>query len=698
MMFPALWNDAWISALVNHLWQSTAVALTAWFLAWMLRSNHARTRYWLWMIASVKFLLPFSLLIAAGESLRSVISPPMRSAAFAAAMEQLAQPFPQPVASSAALPIAAAPVAAGYVRDLLPLALITVWLVGFLVIAFSWARKWWQIRSVVRSSSHMTLGTPVPAFTTEHALEPGVFGILRPVLLLPVSLIDRLSPPQLNAVLAHEMCHVRRRDNLTAAIHMMVQAVFWFYPPVSWIGARLVEERERACDEAVLQSGNQAEIYAESILNVCKFYIESPLACMSGITGSDLKRRILRIMTEQVARKLDFSRKLLLSIAAIIAIAAPIAFGLVNITQVRAQSAGTKTTQSIADSWQGTLHAGRDLRTVVKITKDSSGYKAVFYSIDQGGDGLPVTKITLDGTTVKMSLTMIGGSYDGKLSPDGKTIVGTWSQGPNPLPLTLTRVTPETEWTIPPPTPKLPPMDANASPSFEVTTVKPSKPDTPGKMFGIRGRQFKTVNTTLDDLISFAYGVHAKQVIGAPAWVATDKYDINAEPDGEGAPSDKQWKIMVQKLLADRFQFGFHRDKRDLSVYVLSVTKSGSKMTKSQGDPNGLPALFFRNLGDLHVANATMADFAGLMQAAVLDRPVINQTELAGRYDFTLKWTPDDSQFSGMGAKIPPPTDSADAPPNLYTAIQEQIGLKLDATKGAAEVLVIDKVEKPSAN
>jgi uncharacterized protein (TIGR03435 family) len=155
---------------------------------------------------------------------------------------------------------------------------------------------------------------------------------------------------------------------------------------------------------------------------------------------------------------------------------------------------------------------------------------------------------------------------------------------------------------------------------------------------------------------------------------------------------------MVQKLLADRFQFGFHSDKRDLSVYVLSVTKSGSKMTKSQGDPNGLPALFFRNLGDLHVANATMADFAGLMQAAVLDRPVINQTELAGRYDFTLKWTPDDSQFSGMGAKIPPPTDNADAPPNLYTAIQEQIGLKLDATKGAAEVLVIDKVEKPSAN
>jgi len=120
------------------------------------------------------------------------------------------------------------------------------------------------------------------------------------------------------------------------------------------------------------------------------------------------------------------------------------------------------------------LHAGRDLRTVVKISKaDGGGYKAVFYSIDQGGDGLPVDNVTLDGATVKMTLKMIGGTYEGKLSSDGKTITGTWTQGP-PLPLNLTRATPETEWTIPPPRPKIPPMDANANPSFEVATIKPS--------------------------------------------------------------------------------------------------------------------------------------------------------------------------------------------------------------------------------
>jgi uncharacterized protein (TIGR03435 family) len=164
-------------------------------------------------------------------------------------------------------------------------------------------------------------------------------------------------------------------------------------------------------------------------------------------------------------------------------------------------------------------------------------------------------------------------------------------------------------------------------------------------------------------------------------------------------PNDKQWKGMIQKLIVERYKFTFHRDKKELSVYVLSVAKTGPKLTKSEGDPNGLPGLFFRGRpGDLGVRNANMADFAGLLQGAVLDRPVVDQTGLTGRFDFTLNWTPDDSQFAGMGAKIPPPTDGANAPPSLYTAIQEQIGLKLDATKALADVIVIDHLEKPSEN
>ena len=699
MISPAFWNQTWTAALVNHLWQSTVVTLIAWLLAFAMRNNHARTRYSVWMIASIKFLLPFSLLIAAVERLRSMVATPIQRPAFAATLEQITQPFPQVASPAAGASVSAVPAIASHHADLLPFILLMVWLCGLFVVVFSWVRGWLQIRASVRASSRMTLVADVPVLSSPRLLEPGIFGIVHPVLLLPEGIGERLTAAQLGTIITHEMCHVRRRDNLTAAIHMVVEATFWFHPAVWWIKARLLEERERACDEAVLQSGYEADLYAQSILNVCKFYVESPLACVSGVTGSDLKRRIVRIMEEQMGNKLDISRKILLGLAATVALAVPITFGLVHINPVSAQTTAANLTQDIADTWQGTLHAGKDLRTVLKITKaDGGGYKAAFYSIDQGGAPIPVAKLTLEGTTVKMSVTAVGGTYEGKLSSDGKSIVGNWSQGPNPLPLTLTRATPETAWAIPEPPPVIPPMAANANPSFEVATIRPSKPDTPGRMFRVQGRRFSTLNTTLSDIISFAYGTHPKQLIGAPAWVDTDKFDIEAQPDGEGAPSDKQWKIMWQKLLAERFKLSFHRDKKELSVYVLSVSKTGQKLTKSESDPNGLPGLWFQALGNLNVRNATMEDFAGLMQSAVLDRPVLDQTGLTGRWDFILKWTPDDSQFASFGMKIPPPTDAATAPPALYTAIQEQIGLKLDATKAPAEVFVVDHVEKPSEN
>jgi uncharacterized protein (TIGR03435 family) len=241
-------------------------------------------------------------------------------------------------------------------------------------------------------------------------------------------------------------------------------------------------------------------------------------------------------------------------------------------------------------------------------------------------------------------------------------------------------------------------MAADATPEFEVATIKPATPDRPGKGFMVRGRQFSTVNTTLGDLITFAYGIHAKQIIGAPAWVDTEKFDLAAQPNGEGQPNDKQWKAMIQKLLADRFKLAFHREKKELSVYAIVVGKNGPKLTKSESTGN-LPGLFFRGLGNLPAVNATMADFAGVMQSAVLDRPVVDQTGITGRWDFTLLWTPDEFQFAGLGVKPPPPpANNAAAPPDLFTAFQEQLGLKLESTKAQAEVFVIDKVAKPTEN
>ena len=176
-------------------------------------------------------------------------------------------------------------------------------------------RGWLRIRAAVRSSTPMDIPFPVEVRSSPALLEPGVVGFFRPILLCPAGIVERLTPSQLQAVLAHELCHIQRRDNLTAAIHMMVEAVFWFHPLVWWISARLMEERERACDEEVLELGSEPQVYAESILKTCEFCVESPLACVSGVTGADLKKRIVRIMTAASQRTSSVSgRRLLLAV------------------------------------------------------------------------------------------------------------------------------------------------------------------------------------------------------------------------------------------------------------------------------------------------------------------------------------------------------------------------------------------------
>lgn len=353
-----------------------------------------------------------------------------------------------------------------------------------------------------------------------------------------------------------------------------------------------------------------------------------------------------------------------------------------------------------AGTWQGTLQVGKGLRTVLKTTKaDAAGYKSVFYSIDQGGRPIPVSTVSVDGATVRLTIDALDGKYEGKLSPDGSALAGTFTQGGHPLPLNFVRATKATEWAIPDPPARLPPMAADAKPNFEVATIKPSNPEVPGKAFGINGRRFSTLNTSLSDLMQFAYGISAKEILGAPEWALTDKYDLAAQPDGEGAPSDTQWKGMLQKLLTERFKLGFHHDKKELSIYSLVVGKAGPKLTRSQSDSK-MPSLMFRGGNGLVLPaqNATLTDFTRVMQAAVLDRPVVNNTGLEGRYDFTLRFTPDDSMMGGMGSRMPPPADGAEAPPSLFTAIQDQLGLRLDPVKAPVDVFVVDHVEKPSAD
>jgi uncharacterized protein (TIGR03435 family) len=242
-------------------------------------------------------------------------------------------------------------------------------------------------------------------------------------------------------------------------------------------------------------------------------------------------------------------------------------------------------------------------------------------------------------------------------------------------------------------------MPADAKPGFEVVTIKPSDPDRPGKLFTVRGRHIMTINTNVNDLVTFAYGLHPKQIVDAPAWFGTDKFDLDGVPDVEGQPSSDQLKLLIQKALTERLKLTFHHDERQLSVYALTVGKGGPKMVKTGDQPADPKNFMFRNLGQLSVTNSTMEDFCHGMQGAVMDKPVVDHTGLTDRYDFQLKWTPDESQFGAMGIKVPTPNaDDPNAPPNLYTALQEQLGLKLEATKAAAGVIVIDHVEKPSPN
>lgn len=707
MLDSGLWSSPAAAALFSHLWQSTVFAGGVWLLSLALRCNQARTRYILWMAASLKFLLPFSLLISLGRHLPWHPGSSAGQPTFSAFIEGVEQPLLgsasalSGVHAARTLASAAAPgLAPAASAHWLPVLLILIWSCGSLLLATRWLVQWWQLRQAIRSATPLHLSAKIPALLTRENVEPGVFGIRRPVLLLPQGIDERLTASQLDAILAHELCHLRRRDNLTAALHMTVEVLFWFHPAVWWIRARLLEERERACDEAVLASSRAAQVYAEGILNVCKFYVEAPLHCVSGVTGSDLKKRITRIMADQAARKLDLGRKLLLVAAAALAVALPVTFGFIHENEVHAQTQTLPAATGIEGTWQGTLHApNASLRTVLKITRTPAGaLSATFYSIDQGGPGIPASSISFANGELKYAIQFIDLTYDGKVSGDGNSITGSSTQGGNSLPLVFERATPETEWTIPAPPPKIPPMAADAHPGIEVATIKPTKPDEQGKIFTVRGPELVTVGFTLGELIKFAYNLQDKQIVNPPDWLASERFDINAKPDQPGMPNGEQLKGMVQKLLADRFALKSHNETKEMAAYVLTVGKDGPKMTKSDADPKGLPGLFFGPIGTLHVRNATMADFTGLMQSAVLDRPIVDRTDLSGKWDFVLKWTPDETQFAGLGVKVPPPSDAADAPPSLFTAIQEQLDLKLEAARTQVPVLVIDHVDHPSPN
>jgi uncharacterized protein (TIGR03435 family) len=591
--------------MITHIWQSTLFAGAAGLLTLLLRRNRARTRYWVWFIALVKFLVPFGVLVSFGSHLTMPQWTP-KAPALARAMTQPAISF---VMGDAAQPaLTARPAARGNTTVPVPAILLGIWACGFAAIASSWVRRWMRVRADVRLASKFQIDIGIPVVSSPALCEPGVFGVFRPVLMLPDGMAQHLSKAEWEAILAHEMCHVRCRDNLTAVIYMAVESLFWFHPLVWWMGTRLVAERERACDEEVLRLGSEPGIYAEGILKVCELYLASPLPCVAGVTGSNLRERIRSIMTHRGTIRMSIAMKLLLGAAGAMAVTFPIIVG-----GLHAQPAAAR-----------------------------------------GFDVASIRPCEVNGPIQGRN----GHSSPGRLSlgcdvlDDDNTFLGLIRRA-----------------------------------YVEFADGRPH--DAP-------------------DLIT---------IIGGPKWIHTQGYKIEATADGHPSVAMMSGP-MLQRLLEDRFRLRIHRETREAPVYAFTLAKDASKLKPFRegscvvppDTPYPWPALpagqryCMQNISLLKPSvdadGATMEELARLLDH-IVDRPVIDETGMSGRFDIHLTFARD-QVTPKISAIVPSPPARGAAPdpadPTIFTAVQEQLGLKLVPTRRPVEILVIDSVERPSGN
>ena len=231
---------------------------------------------------------------------------------------------------------------------------------------------------------------------------------------------------------------------------------------------------------------------------------------------------------------------------------------------------------------------------------------------------------------------------------------------------------------------------------FAVSTIKPSRPEE-GYSVVVQGRRFFTRQTSLKELIGYAYMMHIRQIVGGPDWVETEKFDIDAETDRDVKLTQPVARAMAQQLLADRFHLAMHPDRKELSVYAVMKGNEAPKLTRSAGNDYGFGTVGIQAFGQMTVTNATMGEFANFLQRYVLDRPVLDQTGMEGRYDLLLQWAADDSQFNGRGGQMPKLKTSFE-PPDIFGAFREQLGLRLVAKKDLAPVMAVDRVERPGEN
>ena len=234
--------------------------------------------------------------------------------------------------------------------------------------------------------------------------------------------------------------------------------------------------------------------------------------------------------------------------------------------------------------------------------------------------------------------------------------------------------------------------------AFEVATVKPVEADAKaGRMFRMDGtHRWVATNFTLQALIALGYDMNPRTISGEPEWMDSQHFNIEAVTPGDVAPIRMEQMQMLRALLVERFALKSHREEKEFAIYQLTVAKGGPKL-KAAAKPDDPPQIYgvvYPDRIEVPARSVTMDDFVAMLQRATLDKPTVNQTGLAGKYDFDLKFAQDESQYGGDVPKAP---DDAQSPP-LFTAVQEQLGLKLVATRGMVSAMVVDKAERPRAN
>lgn len=240
---------------------------------------------------------------------------------------------------------------------------------------------------------------------------------------------------------------------------------------------------------------------------------------------------------------------------------------------------------------------------------------------------------------------------------------------------------------------------AAAQQTFDVSTVKPNAAADNRILLQIRpGGNFVATGVSLKLLIREAFDVRDFQVSGGPGWMDTDRWDIVAKAEGVTGPLPiDRFRPMLRALIEDRFQLKAHRETAELPIYSLVVAKNGPKLTANTGEPGPMIRL---GRGSLNFKKAGMAMLATQLSQQ-LGRSVVDKTDLQGDFDFTLEWTPEPGQGGAFGplpgaAGATPPVDTSG--PSIFTALQEQLGLRLVSEKGPVEIIVVDRVEKPSDN